>query len=726
MLQTSVSATNQRNGSLSVSHLLIRPPAPTTLPIPFHKLSSPSPRRRPPSSPLAHVPLPIAFRFLAPALPALHPFPLQTMSYRPSPSPHPAVVLDTTPPRPQPSGHSETSEVIVLDSSPRSNPPILPNASTSTATNSSPIIVEEHPPKRRRRDNPASLPVHPRATSPSHAAPSVIIVDDEDTSDPDTPPALTNPSLLLSAAPAPVAPPRTHVRLPRINTARNLRLQDDVIEMSATGPTVNRTPLSAQPPSNQHTRLPIPPTRNRYTSMPPLFSFDQSTTTAPPDLSAPTPPTGRRCPRATNPSTRHSHPLPRLNNTQSTTNPATSIFPLPLPEQALPSTGRRAPRVNRHVTFADTIQQDVVSHSVSPALSVVRDLENGIGRAGRTSSRIRTDTHTPGADSYIQVLNGPAVFFGSEPPSAQNRAPSNVPNSHIGQEAHRQSSFSHANVVHRPRGTFATPLRTSRSAQPELSRAGVHRTHGVPGQRMSRAYAQQLNAMHAASNGMPLQEDGASFVAQNPASRASPASGSFSSGPMIVRATLRSTSSAPRSVSSTVGTAMAVAEAAQATAARFPAGLGLSTNQDRLSYGSRPGFSISTLRNGPGRRSNQQRHTNQPAARRRHHTSRALHHLRIYGSVTTGIEIQYLHGIPGDGPLDYEQLIRLDEHLIRDKNRADQSQIDSLPVRSATAEDKDIRCCICMCDVEEGEELRVLPCSHKYHKDCIDRTLLLN
>ncbi|PXF42444.1 E3 ubiquitin-protein ligase RNF38 [Gracilariopsis chorda] len=90
------------------------------------------------------------------------------------------------------------------------------------------------------------------------------------------------------------------------------------------------------------------------------------------------------------------------------------------------------------------------------------------------------------------------------------------------------------------------------------------------------------------------------------------------------------------------------------------------------------------------------------------------------------MEIHYLQGLHGDRALDYEHLIRLDEQLLREKNRADNDQINSLPTRKATAEDKEVRCCICMCDVEEGEVLRVLPCSHKYHQSCIDEWLTYN
>lgn len=91
---------------------------------------------------------------------------------------------------------------------------------------------------------------------------------------------------------------------------------------------------------------------------------------------------------------------------------------------------------------------------------------------------------------------------------------------------------------------------------------------------------------------------------------------------------------------------------------------------------------------------------------------------------SAGFDQAYFHGFYPDQALDYEQLIRLDEQLVREKNRAEKSDIESLPTITATAKDKEIRCCVCMCDVEEGEELRVLPCSHKYHKKCIDGKLM--
>ncbi len=92
-----------------------------------------------------------------------------------------------------------------------------------------------------------------------------------------------------------------------------------------------------------------------------------------------------------------------------------------------------------------------------------------------------------------------------------------------------------------------------------------------------------------------------------------------------------------------------------------------------------------------------------------------VHHLSQRGG-TVGFELRYVT----DPSLDYESLVRLDEQLMRQRNAAPKDVISALPEVVATESDLDIRCVVCMCDVELGEKLRLLPCAHKYHKNCID------
>ncbi|KAI5435779.1 hypothetical protein KIW84_022269 [Lathyrus oleraceus] len=35
--------------------------------------------------------------------------------------------------------------------------------------------------------------------------------------------------------------------------------------------------------------------------------------------------------------------------------------------------------------------------------------------------------------------------------------------------------------------------------------------------------------------------------------------------------------------------------------------------------------------------------------------------------------------------------------------------------------EEDVDCAVCLCKIEEGDEIRVLRCEHKYHRNCLDK-----
>jgi len=53
-----------------------------------------------------------------------------------------------------------------------------------------------------------------------------------------------------------------------------------------------------------------------------------------------------------------------------------------------------------------------------------------------------------------------------------------------------------------------------------------------------------------------------------------------------------------------------------------------------------------------------------------------------------------------------------------------QEVIDSLAIVQYAANGKETSCAVCLVEFEEGEELRKLPCGHRFHAPCVDRWLL--
>ena len=93
---------------------------------------------------------------------------------------------------------------------------------------------------------------------------------------------------------------------------------------------------------------------------------------------------------------------------------------------------------------------------------------------------------------------------------------------------------------------------------------------------------------------------------------------------------------------------------------------------------------------------------------------------------------------------DYEALLKLDER-VENRKGASSSDIEALPTHiakgpsrgapapstgpaAAVQENKDddddvVRCPICLEDVVSGQVMRLLPCAHRFHRDCIDSWL---
>lgn len=71
---------------------------------------------------------------------------------------------------------------------------------------------------------------------------------------------------------------------------------------------------------------------------------------------------------------------------------------------------------------------------------------------------------------------------------------------------------------------------------------------------------------------------------------------------------------------------------------------------------------------------------------------------------------------------DYEDYLELDEDVI---NPVSKEFIDQLPVSKFTEENKknfseeNKQCTICLCQYEITDEYMILPCLHRFHKECV-------
>ncbi|XP_033752078.1 E3 ubiquitin-protein ligase RNF6-like [Pecten maximus] len=86
-------------------------------------------------------------------------------------------------------------------------------------------------------------------------------------------------------------------------------------------------------------------------------------------------------------------------------------------------------------------------------------------------------------------------------------------------------------------------------------------------------------------------------------------------------------------------------------------------------------------------------------------------------------------GSPADGN-DYEDLLNLAEMLGDVKNKGlTEAQSSRLPVRTyqANGDKQDSEdCLICMCEYDQGDRLKMLPCFHEFHSQCIDKWIMGN
>eukprot|EP00742_Colponemidia_sp_Colp-10_P005196 GILJ01005550.1.p1 GENE.GILJ01005550.1~~GILJ01005550.1.p1 ORF type:complete len:428 (-),score=63.06 GILJ01005550.1:156-1439(-) len=73
--------------------------------------------------------------------------------------------------------------------------------------------------------------------------------------------------------------------------------------------------------------------------------------------------------------------------------------------------------------------------------------------------------------------------------------------------------------------------------------------------------------------------------------------------------------------------------------------------------------------------------------------------------------------------MTYEELLALEENMGSVSRGLTKQQIEALPSRMFRRGEESVDCSVCQCELMEGDGVRTLPCSHIYHRGCIDRWL---
>lgn len=155
---------------------------------------------------------------------------------------------------------------------------------------------------------------------------------------------------------------------------------------------------------------------------------------------------------------------------------------------------------------------------------------------------------------------------------------------------------------------------------------------------------------------------------------------------------------------------------------------GREENSNKLSGARRHNQSIrSTATSGPqGGRSTQTHNSSRTLARPGpSFTTSSLTSRPRANYMRVASEIQEAYRQYGPAALSYEQLIRLDDALDHPSCRTQgmsRDVIKSFPVYAWKANDRNsMNCCVCLSPMKQNEVVRKLPCSHIFHKACIDR-----